>query len=81
MDAVHADHHALEFHPITDYVYNGNDGGVYISEDAGTTWTHFVNLPITQFYNIEVSESDPNFLYGGTQDNNTLMTSTIFFVT
>ena len=77
VEGMHVDHHAMEFSRNNpNMILSGNDGGVYISEDAGQSWIHFKNLPITQFYNIEVSEFDSKYLYGGTQDNNTLMTST-----
>ena len=54
----------------------GNDGGVYYSNDGGQNWFHYKNLPITQFYNIEVDESNTEIVLGGTQDNNTIMTQT-----
>ncbi|MDX1783792.1 MAG: T9SS type A sorting domain-containing protein, partial [Aequorivita vladivostokensis] len=43
---------------------------------GGSSWTKFLNLPITQFYNIEVDNTQPERLYGGTQDNNTIRTIT-----
>lgn len=74
---MHVDHHALEISKSnTDFMVAGNDGGVYLSEDRGQNWTHLKNLPITQFYNIEVDESDENIVLGGTQDNNTILTKT-----
>ncbi|RMA58669.1 VPS10 domain-containing protein [Ulvibacter antarcticus] len=77
VNGMHVDHHALEYsRNNTDFILEGNDGGAYISENGGTTWTKFLNLPITQFYNIEVDYSDPQRLYGGTQDNNTIRTTT-----
>jgi len=73
---MHVDHHAMEFSTSDpNFIFAGNDGGAYISEDAGNTWQPFLNLPITQFYNIEVDFLDPINLYGGTQDNNTIRTS------
>jgi hypothetical protein len=50
---MHVDHHAMEFsRSNTDFILAGNDGGAYISENGGNSWTQFTNLPITQFYNI-----------------------------
>ena len=73
---MHVDHHAMEFSKSDpNMILAGNDGGTYLSEDNGTTWQKFFNLPITQFYNIEVDFLDPINLYGGTQDNNTIRTS------
>lgn len=74
---MHVDHHALEISKNNpDFMVEGNDGGLYLSEDGGSNWTHLENLPITQFYNIEVDESDANIVLGGTQDNNTILTKT-----
>ena len=72
---MHVDHHAMEFSKNnSDFILAGNDGGVYASNDNGATWSKFTNLPITQFYNIEVDQQNPERLYGGTQDNNTIRT-------
>jgi len=77
INGMHVDHHALEYsRNNNNFMLAGNDGGAYISENGGTTWIKFLNLPITQFYNIEVDKSQPERLYGGTQDNNTIRTTT-----
>ncbi|PKA84539.1 putative secreted protein (Por secretion system target) [Ulvibacter sp. MAR_2010_11] len=77
LNGMHVDHHALEYSlNNNDFMLEGNDGGAYLSENGGSTWTKFTNLPITQFYNIEVDNSQPERLYGGTQDNNTIRTLT-----
>lgn len=74
---MHVDFHSLEYSTLNnEMMLCGNDGGLYISENGGTEWTHFENLPITQFYQIEVDEQQPERVYGGTQDNNTLRTLT-----
>lgn len=76
-DNMHVDQHALYIHPLnTDFAVAGNDGGVYISQNGGTEWTKKNNLPITQFYTCEIDFAQPNRLYGGTQDNNTIRTLT-----
>lgn len=77
VSGMHVDHHGMQFSKTDpDLVLAGNDGGAYISEDGGNSWSHFDNLPITQFYNIEVDEQLPQRVFGGTQDNNTLRTLT-----
>src|SRR5690606_13628966 len=74
---LHVDHHALAFHPQNpDYILCGNDGGINISTDAGLTWSQPVQLPNTQFYEIGLDYNNPQKLYGGTQDNNTIRTNT-----
>ncbi len=77
INGMHVDHHALEYSTTNpNFLLAGNDGGAYTSQDGGTSWTKFTNLPITQFYNIEVDYLQPNGVYGGTQDNNTIRTLT-----
>ncbi|MEP2935167.1 MAG: T9SS type A sorting domain-containing protein [Gilvibacter sp.] len=74
---MHVDHHAIEYSNTNpNFILAGNDGGAYTSSNGGLTWNKFENLPITQFYNIEVDFSQPERLYGGTQDNNTIRTTT-----
>jgi photosystem II stability/assembly factor-like uncharacterized protein len=70
---VHADHHAFAFDPANpNVVYNGNDGGMYRSEDGGISYTKISNgLAINQFYAIAVDQTVPDLQYGGTQDNGT----------
>ncbi len=70
----HVDNHAMWIDPEdTDYLLVGCDGGVYESFDRGATWAFKENLPITQFYRVSVDTSLPfYFIYGGTQDNNSL---------
>lgn len=77
ISGMHVDHHAMEYSKNnTNFILAGNDGGAYISENGGSSWIKFTNLPITQFYNIEVDFLQPERLYGGTQDNNTIRTLT-----
>lgn len=73
-DEIHVDHHALFIHPVTGRIYEGNDGGLYTSDDFGDTWNWVNNIPITQFYDIEVDYLNPERLFGGTQDNNSIRT-------
>jgi len=69
---VHVDQHAVYIHPMdNDFVVLGNDGGLYLSENGGTSWQRNVTLPITQFYTCEMDYQQPWRLYGGAQDNGT----------
>ena len=67
----------LAFHPTNpNYLIEGNDGGINVSTDAGVSWTKVAELPVTQFYEIGLDATNPQRLYGGTQDNGTMRTLT-----
>ncbi len=67
---LHADHHAMWIDPgNSDYVINGNDGGVNISYDGGVSWKNLENLPVVQFYNVALDNQKPFNVYGSIQDN------------
>lgn len=70
----HVDNHDYWIDPAdSDHILAGCDGGLYETWDRGKIWKHFTNLPVTQFYNVEVDNALPIYnIYGGTQDNNTL---------
>lgn len=74
---VHVDQHAMYIHPNhPEQIVLGNDGGIYISSNEGLSWIKKYNLPITQFYTCEVDYQNPEKIYGGTQDNFTIRTTT-----
>ncbi|MBE0652950.1 MAG: glycosyl hydrolase, partial [Bacteroidales bacterium] len=70
----HVDDHALWIDPDdTRHLMIGGDGGIYESFDEGKNWIFKSNLPVTQFYRVQVDNEFPFYnVYGGTQDNNTL---------
>jgi photosystem II stability/assembly factor-like uncharacterized protein len=69
-ESVHLDHHAWYIDPVNpDRMLDGNDGGMGITYDRGNTWRHIENLPLGQFYHINVDNELPYNIYGGLQDN------------
>tara|TARA_R110002072_G_scaffold23949_2_gene81986 strand:+ start:98691 stop:101903 length:3213 start_codon:yes stop_codon:yes gene_type:complete len=69
-NGVHPDHHAWWIHPTDgSFMIDGNDGGMNITHDGGKTWRFVGNLPVAQFYHINVDNEFPYNVYGGMQDN------------
>lgn len=65
---VHADHHDLIFHPTTNEIYSGHDGG--IDKFSANKWVNLnANLAIMQFYKIDVDQTTTPSLVAGAQDN------------
>lgn len=75
----HPDQHALVFYPSnSDRMLNGNDGGVYRTDDNKANIVNWNSLNqgylTTQFYSVAI---DPqlDFIVGGMQDNGTYSTN------
>ncbi|MCP4582824.1 MAG: hypothetical protein GY839_14535, partial [candidate division Zixibacteria bacterium] len=72
----HVDHHNITIIPIdeeseTYRIMNGNDGGVYYSDDGGYTWSNTLNgYNTTQFYGVDKKHGANEYI-GGMQDNGT----------
>ncbi|MFT7055618.1 MAG: photosystem II stability/assembly factor-like uncharacterized protein, partial [Roseivirga sp.] len=71
----HSDNHALWIDPADGHhLIAGTDGGLYETFDEGTTWRHFPNLPIAQFYKIGLDNALPFYnIVAGAQDLGTLI--------
>lgn len=79
---IHPDEHAITFSPSNpNVIYNGNDGGIYISTDNGITWkpinrnynvTQFDAIAFSPFMSSPAQAGQPGEgVMGGTQDNGT----------
>jgi len=56
---VHPDHHAFWIDPDdSNYLINGNDGGLNISRDGGESWMFAANIPVGQFYHVDLTTND-----------------------
>ena len=69
---VHADIHAVYYHPeLSNTIFFATDGGVFVSEDGGFTYeTRNGGLQTSQFYaNFATSSQRADLALGGTQDN------------
>ncbi|MBC8087630.1 MAG: glycosyl hydrolase, partial [Phycisphaerae bacterium] len=72
--ATHGDNHGLWINPTDNrYLINANDGGVSISMDGGRSWSTQDNQPTAQFYHVAVDDAYPYKLYGGQQDNTSVI--------
>ena len=72
--SVHPDHHSMWINPQNPaHIIEGNDGGLNISYDYGNSWRFIANLPLAQFYHINVDNQLPYNVYGGMQDNGSWM--------
>ncbi len=65
----HADIHDLKF--FNGKLYAGTDGGIYISEDYGSSFVDKTKngVAIGQFYRIDVKQASGTNIVGGLQDN------------
>jgi hypothetical protein len=71
---VHTDDHKIAFDASTTpaRIYDGNDGGIWRSDDQGASWvTMNTNVAITQFQGVSTHPTDQTIVLGGTQDNGT----------
>lgn len=67
---IHPDHHAWWVSPSDpNFMLDGNDGGMGITRDRGQSWNFNENLPVGQFYHINVDNEIPYNVMGGMQDN------------
>ncbi len=74
---VHVDQHNMDFHPTDlNKLFAVNDGGVWTSNDKGSTWINLNStLTLTQFYRLTSDPLNSDHVAGGTQDNGTQRTT------
>lgn len=66
----HGDVHDLWVSPRdNNFMYMATDGGLYTSSDKGNAWNFCGNLPVSQFYHVNVDNDKPYNVFGGLQDN------------
>ena len=67
---IHGDFHEMWIAPDDPRrVVTGDDGGVSISDDRGESFRFVANLPLAQFYHVQLDDDWPYHAYGGLQDN------------
>ena len=68
---IHVDYHALWLDPKNPKrMWNGQDGGIAVSNDGGDTWEAISNIPLGQFYQVHADNRTPfYYVMGGLQDN------------
>jgi len=69
--STHMDKQALWISPNGETIYEGNDGGITKSSDSGVSF-HQQEIPIAQFYAIEIDPVNKKKILGGTQDNGSI---------
>lgn len=78
IDGPHGDYHDLWINPNNpNNLMLADDGGGSISFNGGKTWSTQSNMPTAQMYRIEVDNQWPYRIYGGQQDNTSLVISSI----
>ena len=70
----HGDTHDLWINPDDPLnIALADDGGAEISSNAGRSWSTLNNQPTAQFYRVNVDHRFPYWVYGGQQDNTSVM--------
>lgn len=70
----HGDTHDLWINPKNNNnLILGDDGGGEITFNRGATWSTLNNQPTAQFYRVNVDQVFPYHVYGGQQDNSSVV--------
>ncbi|MGK0227039.1 MAG: photosystem II stability/assembly factor-like uncharacterized protein, partial [Thermoproteota archaeon] len=69
----HGDNHALWIDPANPQRMIGcDDGGAWVSLNAGDSWSTIYNQLTAQFYHVAVDDQFPYMIYGSQQDNSSI---------
>lgn len=70
----HGDYHQLWINPANNSnMIIANDGGAAVTFNGGATWSSQNNQPTAQFYRVNADNLFPYHLYGGQQDNSSVI--------
>jgi hypothetical protein len=73
----HGDTHELWINPNEPTtIALADDGGASLSYNNGKSWSSLMNQPTAQFYRVNVDNRFPYWVYGGQQDNTSVMAAT-----
>ncbi|PHN02092.1 WD40/YVTN/BNR-like repeat-containing protein [Flavilitoribacter nigricans] len=74
LGGTHGDYHDLWIDPDNNkHLVISNDGGAAISFNQGNSWSTQDNMPTAQFYRVNVDNRFPYRIYGGQQDNSSVV--------
>ncbi|MFW2384030.1 MAG: WD40/YVTN/BNR-like repeat-containing protein, partial [Acidimicrobiales bacterium] len=69
----HGDNHGLIIDPSNpDRMIGCDDGGAWVSMNAGHSWSSVYNQLTAQFYHVAVDDQYPYLVYGSQQDNSSI---------
>ena len=74
VEGVHGDYHDMWINPADpDNFVLADDGGAAITFDGGESWSSQANMPTAQIYRVSVDNRFPYRVYGGQQDNSSVV--------
>ncbi|WP_373397135.1 glycosyl hydrolase [Algoriphagus halophilus] len=78
LPSAHGDYHDLWINPKNSKnMVLADDGGAAISFNGAKTWSTQENMPTAQFYRVNVDNQFPYRIYGGQQDNTSVVINSI----
>lgn len=69
----HGDNHGIWINPERPEIFiQANDGGVNVTLDGGRTWSPQTNQPTAEYYQVDLDDRWPFWVYAGQQDRSTI---------